>query len=94
MPAFMIVRAKITDEERFARYRKAVMPLIETFGGKHVRSGSVELLEGEQEGRGIALFEFPSMDAMRAFWDAPEYAPVKELRREAAVLEVWGVPVA
>jgi uncharacterized protein (DUF1330 family) len=92
MTAYMIVQSKVTDEEHYGRYRKAVMPLIETFGGKHLRGGTVELLEGRQDERRMALFEFPSMDSIRAFWNSPEYGPVKELRRGAAVLEVWAVP--
>jgi uncharacterized protein (DUF1330 family) len=94
MPAYMIVRAEITDEERYGLYRRAVLPLIETFGGKHIRTGSVELLEGEQKGRGIALFEFATMDAIRAFWNSPEYFEVKALRLDAALLEIWAVPAS
>ncbi len=68
------------------------MPLIASFGGKHVRGGKAELLEGQQEGRGIALFEFPSMEAIHAFWNSSEYIPVKEIRRGAATLDIWAVP--
>ena len=82
----------ITDEERYGRYRQAVMPLIEAFGGRHVRGGTVELLEGRDDARRTALFEFPSMEAVRAFWNSPEYGPVKELRSGAAQLEVWAIP--
>ena len=92
MTAYMVVQVTITDEEQFGKYRAAVMPLMAEHGGKPVRGGTVERLEGVPDGRGIALFEFPSMDAIRAFWNAPEYGPVKELRRGAATLDVWAVP--
>jgi uncharacterized protein (DUF1330 family) len=46
----------------------------------------------QQDDRRIALFEFPSMDSIREFWNSPEYVAVKELRRGAAVLEIWAVP--
>jgi uncharacterized protein (DUF1330 family) len=62
MTAYMIVQSIIYDDEQFARYRRAVVPLIQRFGGKHVRGGAVELLEGQQDERRIALFEFPSME--------------------------------
>lgn len=94
MTAYMIVQSKISDEEQFGKYRQAVLPLIEHFGGKHVRGGTVELLEGHQDDRRVALFEFPSMEAIHQFWNSPEYVPVKELRRGAAVLEIWAVPGA
>ncbi len=67
MPAYMIVQTQITDAERFDRYRAAVMPLIAGFGGKHLKNGAAELLEGEQDGRGIPLFEFASMADIHAF---------------------------
>ena len=92
MTAYMIVQTKITNEAQFSEYREAVMPLITSFGGEHVRGGIAELLEGQQDGRGIALFEFPSMEAIHAFWDSSEYKPVKEMRRGAATLDVWAVP--
>lgn len=92
MTAYMIVQATITNEEQYGAYRQAVMPLIEAFGGRHVRGGTVELLEGLKDERRIGLFEFPSMDAIHAFWNSPDYKPVKDLRHTAAVLEIWAVP--
>ncbi len=94
MTAYMVVVATITDAERFGRYRKAVTPLIAEFGGRHVRGGTAERLEGRQDGRGVALFEFPSIEAIHAFWTSPEYGPVREMRRDAATLDVWAVPGA
>ena len=88
----MIVRVKVTDHDRYAKYRQAVLPLIESFGGKRIPGDQAELLEGDQNGNRIVLFAFPNIDAIRAFWNSPAYAPVKELRRDAAVLEIWAVP--
>ena len=82
----------VTNEEQYGKYRQAVMPLIETFGGMHVRDGTVELLEGRLDERRTALFEFPSMEAIQAFWNSPEYGLVKELRRGAGHLEMWATP--
>ena len=92
MAAYLVVVSTITDEEQFGIYRDAVMPLIVKFGGKHVRGGPADLLEGASEGRSIALFEFQTMDAINSFWSAPEYVPVKKLRQGAAKLDVWAVP--
>jgi uncharacterized protein (DUF1330 family) len=76
MPAYMIVRAKITDEERYSRYRSAVMPLIEAYGGKHIRSGSAELLEGDQGGARIALLSSRLwMRSTRSGIRLPTYPP-------------------
>lgn len=95
MAAYLIMQIVITDEEQWRKYRAAVVPLIASFGGAHAaRSGGAERLEGRDDGRRIAVFEFPSMEAIRAFWNSPEYRPVKELRRGAATLDAWAVPGA
>ena len=89
----MIVQITITDEEKYKHYRTAVVPLIAKFGGKAVvRSATVHLLEGHHDGRRLVMFEFPSMEAIHAFWNSPEYAPVKKLRQGAATLNIWAVP--
>ena len=46
MTAFMIVQSRVTDAERFQRYRDAVTPLIASFGGRYMGGGEFDLLEG------------------------------------------------
>ena len=50
------------------------------------------MLEGTHDGRGLVLFEFPSMDAIRSFWNSSDYAEVKKLRHGSSELDVWAVP--
>ena len=93
MPAYMIVQLKVTDPDKFARYREAVPPVVAAFGGRHIaRGGDVAVLEGSHDGRRLVLFEFPSVEAIKRFWDSPEYAKVKPLRENAAELDAWAVP--
>ena len=93
MPAYMFVQIKITDPDKFARYREAVPPVVAAFGGRHIaRGGDVAVLEGSHDGRRLVLFEFPSVEAIQRFWDSAEYAKVKPLRENAAALDVWAVP--
>lgn len=95
MTAYLVMQITVSDEEHWRNYREAVVPLIVRFGGRHVTaSGAVELLEGSDDRRRVAMFEFPSMAAIRAFWNSPDYVPVKELRRGAAILNVWAVPIS
>ena len=92
MPAYLVMQITITDEEQWEKYRDAVMPLLATFGGKRMTTGKgLEVLEGREDERRIVIFEFASVKALHAFWDSPEYVPVKELRRDAATLEAWAV---
>ena len=93
MSAYLFMQIVIVDEVRWAEYRTAVVPLIERFGGRHVtQGGGARLLEGEDDGRRIAVFEFSAMEALDAFWRSPEYVPVRWLREGAAALQVWAVP--
>ena len=67
--------------------------LIEFCGGKLRATGvELEVLEGAHDGRRLVVFEFPSMDAIRRFWNSPEYEKVKTLRKDAARIDVWAVP--
>ncbi len=93
MAAYFIVQITISNEDQWAKYREAVGPLMVKFGAKPlVRGETVECLEGHHGEQRMAMFEFPSMDAIHAFWNSPEYVPVKELRHGAATLDVWAVP--
>jgi uncharacterized protein (DUF1330 family) len=92
VPAYMIVQMTITDAAQYRKYGEAVVPLITKHGGKQiVRRAKIELLEGHHDESTMAVFEFPSLEAIHAFWNSPEYVPVKELRRGAAALNVWAV---
>ena len=93
MPAYFVVQATITDEARYQKYRDAVVPFIAGLGGKlAARGAKVDVLEGEHDTRPVVLFEFPSMEAIHAFWNSPDYPPIKKLREGAATINVWAFP--
>jgi uncharacterized protein (DUF1330 family) len=93
MSAYFIVQATITDQAQFQKYREAVVPFIASFGGKFAARGAkVEVFEGEHDMRSVVMFEFPDMKAIRAFWNSPDYEPIKKLREGAATLNVWAFP--
>ena len=94
MAAYMIVQVKMIRKEGWSAYRDAVGPLTELFGGRYLVAGGakVEVLEGSHDGRSLVVFEFPSMAAIRKFWESPDYAEVKKLREGLAELDVWAVP--
>lgn len=92
MPAYLIAQGIVKDPERMQAYRAAVVPLIARFEGRYiVRRGKVEVLEGQHDGRSVTIHEFPSIEAMHAFWGSPEYASIKDLRLGAADLDMWAV---
>lgn len=94
MTAYLIVQIRITEQNAWSEYRTAVGTLAERFGGRYIMrgAGNLEVLEGSHDHRGLAVFAFPTMEAIHSFWDSPEYAVLKELRKGAAELDAWAVP--
>jgi uncharacterized protein (DUF1330 family) len=85
MPAYLHGEIEITDPEAYEEYRRQVPAMITAHGGRYlVRGGDAELLEGECPLRRQILLEFPSLAALRAFYEAPEYQPLKALRQRAS----------
>ena len=85
--AYFIVQSTIKDEAQYQKYVQAVVPFI---GGRLVaRRAKVDVLEGEHDERPIVMFEFPNMEAIHAFWNSPDYVPIKKLREGIATLNIW-----
>jgi uncharacterized protein (DUF1330 family) len=97
MPALFIIQAEVAADgalrARYREYQARVQPMIEAHGGRFRASGTgLEVLEGAHDGRRLIVFEFASMDAIRGFWNSPEYAELKALRAGAARIDAWAVP--
>ena len=91
MPAYMIVTAQISDRDAFiAGYGAKAAALVEQFGGRYILRGpGAELLEGEfGDGAGMVISEWPDKAAVHRFWNSPEYAEVKALRKGIADCQV------
>jgi uncharacterized protein (DUF1330 family) len=85
MAAYLVAQLKIHDPAMFQRYREAVTPLIDRFGGRfRARGGELEVLEGEWPFPRLTIIEFQSRDAARLFYDSPEYQKILPLRQESA----------
>ena len=82
MPAYVLAEIEITNPDGYREYTRVVAPTIEKYGGRFlVRSNPAHVLEGEWPERRRVLIEFPTLDAARKWWDSPEYAKPKSLRR-------------
>ena len=97
MPALFIIQAEVSADAakrvRYHEYQARVQPLIEAHGGRFRASGvGLEVPEGSHDGRRLIVFEFPSMDALHAFWDSPQYGQLRGLRAGAAQVDAWAVP--
>ena len=85
MAAYFIVQLQITDPEGFKEYAALVPPTIARFGGRYaVRGGEYEVMEGQWPERRHVVLEFPTREDVRAWYDSPEYAPLKAMRFAAS----------
>jgi len=87
MPAYFLVDIReIKDAAKMDEYRSRVAPTVEKFGGRYlVRGGPSEVVEGTYQPVRLAMFEFPSMDQARRWYDSEEYRELKRLRLAATV---------
>ena len=85
MPAYLFANLNVTDPASFGKYRDLVAPIVAAFGGRYlVRGGAVTDVEGAPGLKRVVLLEFPSMEALKAFYFGAEYAPVKAIREAAS----------
>jgi uncharacterized protein (DUF1330 family) len=84
MAAYLIADLEITNTPAFEEYRKRVPAVIAAHGGRYLaRGGATAVLEGSVTLHRTVIVEFESMAALRAFYDSPEYRPLRELRAES-----------
>ena len=85
MSVFVIADIKVTDGSWVPGYAAMVHDIVHRHGGRYLaRSGNIETLEGPPpEADLIALIEFPSKDAAKAFATDPVYAPFAAARQPA-----------
>jgi uncharacterized protein (DUF1330 family) len=92
MPAYIVVDCEVTDPARYEAYKKLAQAAIAKHGGRYiVRGGETTVLEGEWQPRRIVIVEFPSADAIRRFYDSPEYRAARAERQGAARMNMISV---
>jgi len=90
MPAFAIGLYDIWDASWRPAYRGAVDKLVTKHGGRYVArtTNPWEVLEGAAPDiTNITMIEFPSMEHARAWYNDPEYTPMKRLRQTGSRLD-------
>ena len=86
MPAYLIGDVReIFDLERFREYNRLNPPTIAQYGGRFlVRGGVSELMEGDWTPGRLVVIEFDDMDALRRWYQSPEYRAVWGERANSA----------
>ncbi|GGW86595.1 DUF1330 domain-containing protein [Streptomyces caelestis] len=91
MPAYVVIDLNVTDPAGFQQYIDGVTPLIERAGARNLLiDEDAVVLEGDWTPSTLVIHEFPSKADLQEFWDAPEYQPLKEMRRKYSAVKVVG----
>ncbi len=87
MAVYVIAMVEVTDDGWIPDYATNVHEIVHKHGGKYLsRSANITTVEGEPTSANmIAILEFPSMDAVGAFANDPEYAPYGQARQAGSV---------
>ena len=90
MAAYLIGQVIVHDMEKFSPYVERTSALIAQYGGEVLDVvQAVEAVEGNWPiGALTALVRFPDEKSLRAFWDSPENASMKDLRHATATSNV------
>jgi uncharacterized protein (DUF1330 family) len=85
-PAYLVSIAAIHDRRKLEPYVTAALPLVKAAGATFISTGGrkdIELLEGEFGNLTVNVLRFPSIEALRRFYDDPAYQRIIPIRRSA-----------
>ena len=85
MPAYLLVRAKVSDMQQYAEYMKLTPAIAEKYGGQFlIRGGDKVILEGPDAPERIVMLKFDSIEAIERMYNSAEYQAAIKVREDAA----------
>ena len=82
---FLFDLLEVVDDAKMSEYREKVFENVEHFGGTYrVVGGEQQTLEGDWKLNFPVVIEFDNREAALNWYQSEEYAPLKQLRLEAA----------
>jgi uncharacterized protein (DUF1330 family) len=92
MAAYLMVRADVTQWDKFREYLQLTPSIIEQYGGKYIaRGGEMITFEGPEETRRVVIIEFPSLEKIQEFYNSVEYRKARKIRHGAAIGEMIAI---
>jgi uncharacterized protein (DUF1330 family) len=91
MTVYLIADVKVTDDTWIPDYAANVHNIVHSHGGKYLsRSGNITTIEGEELGATlVASIEFPSIEAVQAFVNDPDYAKYQKARQAGSISRLY-----
>ncbi len=85
MAAYLIFElGQVADAAAIGEYVERGPAIVQQYGGRYLARGQqAEVVEGDHPPCAMVLIEFPSMAQLKAFYDSPEYTPLRQLRQRA-----------
>jgi uncharacterized protein (DUF1330 family) len=82
MAAYVIAHIEVSDPVRYEEYKKLAFETVTKYGGRYLARGpKPDVLEGDWRPKRLVLLEFPSAAQARTWWESPEYAPARAIRK-------------
>jgi len=96
MAAYAILDVDIHDIGDFLFYQRQLAPLLAEVGARYLaRGGEHRVYEGDYQPSRLMLLEFPSLDALDAFYRSSpwcELAPARNACCRSRIVAVEGLP--
>lgn len=91
MTAYFVAQFTVKDPATLSSYSQKAGPVIASYGGELLfKSTAGEALDGSNPNKGIAVFRFPSDEAMRSCHDSDAYQTLVQERRIGAEMIITG----
>ncbi|MEX3776563.1 DUF1330 domain-containing protein [Pseudomonas sp. MYb118] len=82
-PGYLVGNFTVIDPQLMAEYSQKATPLVQKYGGVvEIMASGLNPVEGEAQPVFVVI-RFPSLKDATDFYQAPDYAPIKELRIKA-----------
>jgi len=95
MAVYAIAVLRIHDRERYDRYARAFMPVLQQYGGRVLAADDApEVLEGELAVDRVVMLRFDDREALDTWARSPEYTEIARDRlaaTDSVVLAVTGL---
>jgi uncharacterized protein (DUF1330 family) len=89
MSGYIIANVQVTNPTQYEEYKKWSTAAMQATGAEVcVRGGKLEVLEGDWLPERIVILKFPTFEAAKAFYEAPEYLKAREARAGAAIMRM------
>ena len=88
MSIYVVATVKVVDPSCLEAYGEIAAPLVAQYGGEYLaRSSNPEVPEGEwPQDCDTVVMRWPSREVFMSFWNSPDYAVAKEIRKDKIIL--------